>query len=448
LEVGDVTAARREADAFAREARRLGHPSVSWYVPLFRGVFAQIAGRPEETIAAAAEVLAEGRRTGSMNAIALGMTQHLGCLLLQERYDEIAAMMNDDVLPPPQYEPTPSLRPTVALVNLITGRRDEAKAELDRAVSERFEGLPRHDSEWVGSLCCYVRVASSLGHSEAASLLHDLLTPYRHRFVVDGIGAGFWGSVSLWAGEAAEAAGQYAEARDLFEQSVSEHRRIAAPMLVASSAVAVKRLEASAGPTTISTEGLGDSVDEAAVLRREGDGWRIRYGGRSATVRDSKGMRDLAVLLSRPCQAVHVLELATDRDPGTNRASMGDVFLEGDLGPVLDRRAAAEYRRRLAELEQALEQAESDADLDRATRLRLEQEAIRRELSAAFGLGGRARRPSDSAERARKAVSGRIRDAIARIAVVHPELGRHLAASVHTGRSCCYDPERVVRWQT
>jgi tetratricopeptide (TPR) repeat protein len=447
LELGDVTAARREADAFAKEARRLRHPSVSWYVPLFRGVFALIAGRPEETITAAAEVLAEGRRTGSINAIALGMTQQLGCLLLQERYDEIAAMMSDEVLPAPEYEPTPSLRPTVALVNVITGRRDVAEAELDRAVLERFEGLPRHDSEWVGSLCCYVRVASSLGHFEAASLLHDLLAPYRHRFVVDGIGAGFWGSVSLWAGEAAEAAGRYAEARDLFEQSLIEHRRIAAPMLVAMSAAALERLETSARPPTTSAEGLDDSVDAIAVFRREGDGWRIRYAGRSATVRDSKGARDLAVLLARPCQEVHVLELATDRDPGTNRAWIGDVFLESNLGPVLDRRAAAEYRRRLAELEQTLEEAESDADLDRATRLRLEREAITLELSAAFGLGGRARRPPDSAERARKAVSGRIRDAIARIAAVHPELGRHLAASVHTGRCCSYDPERSVRWQ-
>lgn len=447
LEQGNVARARKEAVAFAKDAQQLRHPTISWYVPLFRGVFAMIDDRPEETLAAAREVLEAGRRTGSTNATALGMTQQLGCLLLQERYDEIAAMLDDDVLPPPEYEPTPSVRPSLALVNLLTGRRDLARAELDRAVSERFGALPPHDSEWVGSLCSYVRVSSALGHPEAASQLHDLLAPYRHRFVVDGIAAGFWGSVSLWAGEAAEAAGRYADARELFEQSLDEHRRIAAPALVATSAAALDRLAPPIAPPSVRHPVRPSAPgDESPVFRREGDGWRIAYAGNGAVLRDSKGLQDLAVLLGRPGQQVHVMELANAGSTGSHHAA-GDLSVEGDLGPVLDRRAAADYRRRLGELEQELQEAESDADLDLATNLRLEKEAIRSELSAAFGLGGRARRPSHPAERARKAVSGRIRDAISRIGAVHPELGRHLAASVRTGSFCSYDPERSVTWQ-
>jgi hypothetical protein len=45
-----------------------------------------------------------------------------------------------------------------------------------------------------------------------------------------------------------------------------------------------------------------------------------------------------------------------------------------------------------------------------------------------------------TAERARKAVSARIRDAIHRIAEVMPDLGAHLDRSVRTGNTCCYDP--------
>jgi len=53
--------------------------------------------------------------------------------------------------------------------------------------------------------------------------------------------------------------------------------------------------------------------------------------------------------------------------------------------------------------------------------------------------------PGDS-ERARKAVTNRIRQTIARIGELHPELGRHLLNSVHTGVRCAYTPERLVRW--
>jgi hypothetical protein len=40
----------------------------------------------------------------------------------------------------------------------------------------------------------------------------------------------------------------------------------------------------------------------------------------------------------------------------------------------------------------------------------------------------------------------RIKDAIRRIGVVHPDLGRHLARSVRTGTFCVYDPDQPARW--
>jgi hypothetical protein len=55
--------------------------------------------------------------------------------------------------------------------------------------------------------------------------------------------------------------------------------------------------------------------------------------------------------------------------------------------------------------------------------------------------------PSD-AERARKAVTARLRDAIARVRNVHPELGAHLAGAISTGLTCVYKPERPIRWKT
>ena len=53
---------------------------------------------------------------------------------------------------------------------------------------------------------------------------------------------------------------------------------------------------------------------------------------------------------------------------------------------------------------------------------------------------------TSNAERARTAVRSRIRDALQRIEVAHPALGRHLAHSVWTGSYCVYQPDPPVDW--
>ena len=79
-------------------------------------------------------------------------------------------------------------------------------------------------------------------------------------------------------------------------------------------------------------------------------------------------------------------------------------------------------------------------------RIAAERDALVGALTEAYGLGGRVRRSGSAAERARTAVTARIRDAIRRIGDAHPELGRHLARSVRTGTFCVYEPDQPVRW--
>ena len=62
-------------------------------------------------------------------------------------------------------------------------------------------------------------------------------------------------------------------------------------------------------------------------------------------------------------------------------------------------------------------------------------------LSAALGLGGRGRKLGDSGEKARTAVTWRIRHALRRIEAVHPAMGRHLARRVKTGTFCQFAVE-------
>jgi len=53
---------------------------------------------------------------------------------------------------------------------------------------------------------------------------------------------------------------------------------------------------------------------------------------------------------------------------------------------------------------------------------------------------------AEAVERARKAVTNRIRQTLARIAGIHQALGLHLRNAVHTGTRCTYTPERPTRW--
>ena len=78
--------------------------------------------------------------------------------------------------------------------------------------------------------------------------------------------------------------------------------------------------------------------------------------------------------------------------------------------------------------------------------LRNERDVLIRELAAAAGLGHRDRKLGDEAERARKTVSARVRDALAKIGQAHPELADHLRSSLRMGTLCSYSPAEPVTW--
>jgi tetratricopeptide (TPR) repeat protein len=166
-------------------------------------------------------------------------------------------------------------------------------------------------------------------------------------------------------------------------------------------------------------------------LEPEGDIWTVRFRGQSALVRDSRGLRMLARLILQPDQDIHVLDLS----------GVGDAVTDsGGAGPALDLKARQEYRRRIRELEEELAEATELADLGRSDALHEEMDFITRELSRAFGLGGRERRGGSAAERARVNVRRRIKDAIERIREPLPEAGRHLDNTIKTGSYCRYAP--------
>lgn len=194
------------------------------------------------------------------------------------------------------------------------------------------------------------------------------------------------------------------------------------------------------------------SVDIACVFRREGEYWTITFAGRTSRMRDAKGLAYVALLLRHPRRPIHVSELihlgekSVDTEPlaGAADDSVAVRAGLGDAGPVLDAQAKADYRRRLDDLRDELQQALDFHDTGRADALQKEIDFLTEELLSAVGLSGRDRRSASVAERARVNVTRSIVRAIEKMTDVHPELARYLKGTVRTGNFCTYVPDGTV----
>lgn len=171
----------------------------------------------------------------------------------------------------------------------------------------------------------------------------------------------------------------------------------------------------------------------------------MAYRGDMARLHDLKGLRYIGLLLAAPGRDVHVLELAgaqAAEPPSDDHAGAQGLRASrlGGTEPVLDQRAKDDFRRRLGELGEELEEARSWNDPERAARVEAEIDALTSELERSLGLGGRDRDMPSPAERARVSVTKAIKAAVRTVSVDCPALGVHLATSIRTGRFCSYAP--------
>lgn len=294
-----------------------------------------------------------------------------------------------------------------------------------------------------------VEEASSRGGSDGVSGVSGLSG-------VSGV-SGVSGLSGARGGDREEAARLRAEALEIAEavgmDAVAEAAR-KVPSLPPAVDVAVGAMGgltpgAMAGASSSAGGALASS--RRARFRTAGDDCEIEYAGRVVRVRAVRGLHYLARLLAEPGREFHVLDLASSVASSGGRgeavgaaavdaADASGGRLDGDLGPVLDARARAEFAERLADLREQVEEAERCNDGARAQAARAEIEQLGEQLAAAIGIGGRDRRPGATAERARAAVTKALRTAIERVARADDELADVLARSVRTGTYCAYDP--------
>ena len=198
----------------------------------------------------------------------------------------------------------------------------------------------------------------------------------------------------------------------------------------------------------------GDAPRDTGVFRLAGDTRTVTFDGSTVLLRDLKGMQYLARLLATPGRELHVLDLVTavhGVEPRSAPAVDDDLHVAADdAGPLLDEQARQAYRRRLAEVEEDIAEAEEMRDPERVALARADRDHLVAELARAFGVGGRARTAASTSERARGSVTRAIRYALDRIGDQHPALADHLVRAVRTGTYCAYepDPRAPITWQT
>jgi hypothetical protein len=472
LERGDLAGVDAEIDACARIADALRQPLYHWQAGLMHAMRALLQGRADEGERLALEAYEAGRVVDDETAANLLAAQLFHHRWTTGRLAELADAIDVYAAQRPWI---PAWRCGAAFLRSEIGQHEAARVELDAVGAGGFADLPR-DGNWAMGVSIAGLAAATIGAVEHAAALYPQLDSISDRVVVLAAGDVSLGPAALPAAAVAALLEMWDEAEAHFETAHRIAARIDARPVVATchyerarmllarrgpgdeaaaatearralelaEQLGMTRIIASAGSLL---EEQADGADpgapapavRTAVLERTGDVWRVGVEPAVTLLKHSKGLGYLAQLLEHPGVEFHALDLVIGRSAGAGL---------GDAGPRLDAAAKSAYRARIAELEEEIEQAESWADPERAASARQELAALTQELAGAVGLGGRDRRDSSAAERARVNVTRAIRSAIQRVADHDPVLGHDLDASVHTGTFSTFTPppSPAIKW--
>ncbi|MHA6783060.1 ATP-binding protein [Pseudonocardia saturnea] len=471
LELGELDEAEHEVHAVDRLAERLRQPLYRLMAASRRSTVALLRGHAGAALEHARRALAIGERGREPDAEAV----HWG---------QVYAIWQEAGLPDEDLERCERIvRALVAssalsvahvaglvVLCLGTGRPEEARARFEAIVRRGIDAVPR-DMLHLWALTQLATACAALGDVDAAADLAAALEPFAGRCAVGAGAVTCSGAVDHYLGLLASCRGRADEAVGHFTRAAALYRRMGAPgplarTRLAHAAVLSDRTEAAAlldaaaagarelglhrllAEVSAARDAIADRPVAAPLLAREGEVWAVTWDGRTVRARDAVGLGYLAALVGAAGREISALDLARARGADGRVAAVAppDAGLHADTGggaeEVLDARARAAYRDRLAELRGEEEQARAWNDTERAARLASEIDFLARELGAALGRGGRPRTVTGDAERARISVTRALRAVIARLGDADAALGEHLTQAVRTGTFCSYAPDR------
>jgi tetratricopeptide (TPR) repeat protein len=323
-------------------------------------------------------------------------------------------------------------RARVLLATIEQGGDDDLDAELG-AIIALLRAPARTDPHWLLAAALTAEAVALLGDGRRARILSELLAPHHAAFAVGSRVGATRGPVRYHLGILALTSG---------DPAAIDHLEAAADLAaLADHRAHLPRIaEALRRARELAARGTGT---ELGTLARTGDFWMLERADRTVPVADVKGLRHLAHLLATPNQPIRALDL--HRLDGGGGAAAAPPGTAGELGvdagggdAVLDDVAKRAFRARLTRLAEQL--GHLGEDDPRSAALLAEQAALEATLAAGVGRGGRDRRLSSEAERARTTVTKALRAAVERLRSVDPEVGAHLDEALVTGAVCSYVP--------
>jgi hypothetical protein len=414
---------------YAYVTQRLRQPRHDYLLRSRQAALALLDGDIDAGERLSAEAAALGEAVGDSDTGNVRMSQRLEVVRARNQPAELSEMAVEAVA---WWVGAPAHAHAVAAGFCArAGDLDTAGRELDIVLA--LEDW-RTDRSYLWSIFIGEMVTAAIAMRDrplCQRLLDDLL-PVAETCAVNAALVCFMGAHAHRVGLLYAALDQPEPARRWLHRGLETHRRLGARAWYDETQRALATVGEPDVPKLAGRTATGRADHDVPRLLRVGDMWRASYRGHTAYIRDAKGLHDLAALLAQPGADLAALTLVGGEASDSARAP--------DNEPVLDRTALVAYRRRLAELDDELATARSHADLAHQQRATDERERLLAELRRATRPDGSARTLGNTvAERARKAVTARIRDAIRRITDAHPELGAHLDRTVRTGTTCRYD---------
>ncbi len=267
LEVGDVAAADRDIEAYARLAAELREPRHLAQVTLFRALRALFGGRFEECDRLGNESAATARRVGdertALSAEALLFTLRYWQGALTDFEGGLEALLA-------VFPPGPASRSSVACAYLGIGRAEDAKREYEALAAHDFADVPR-DAFWLGTIARSAMVCSTLKDQRRGEILYEMLRPFAGRNIVGGRDVeDCSGSAAAFAGLLAEMLGHADEAAGLFEQAIEMNERMGARLWLTLSRLYYAQLLLGSGTESDRVRALGLATTAAQTAQEVG----------------------------------------------------------------------------------------------------------------------------------------------------------------------------------
>ena len=214
-ELGNRARADRAVDGLEQLGTLRQRLNVLWLARMARAMMAILDGRFTTAEALAGEALSLGRQTHGTEVEGVYGMQMFAIRREQSRLSEVAPVIKHFIEENPD-ETTWS--PGFALVAADLGYRDAAQRRLSELARTGF-AMPL-DAKRSASLSFVSEVAVSLGDTEAAQTIYDLMLAYKNMTITAGVATVCFGAASRYLGMLSATLGDFEKAAEHFEHAL------------------------------------------------------------------------------------------------------------------------------------------------------------------------------------------------------------------------------------